>query len=87
MVIGKMKYLIGPASVWNVIGLNSGAHRDAVRDLVASECPSLICLQEMKLEIFTDFDMNKILGLGFDYVYLPTCHTHGGILLAWQPDT
>jgi hypothetical protein len=27
------------------------------------------------------------LGSGFDYVYLPAIHTHGGILLAWRSST
>lgn len=35
------------------------------------------------MEENTDFDLLQIVGPGFDYVYLPAIHTHGGILVAW----
>jgi exonuclease III len=38
-------------AVWNVRGLNQRARRSAVRELVASECVSLLCLQETKLVV------------------------------------
>jgi hypothetical protein len=66
---------------WIVRGLNSSTRRDAVRDLVQSERLSLVCLEETKLDVINDFDVMQILGPGFDYVYLPTVHTRGGILV------
>jgi exonuclease III len=63
--------------VWNVRGLNSVVHRNAVWDLVAAEWISLVCLQETKLDVISDFDVIEILGLGFDYVFWPAVHTRG----------
>jgi hypothetical protein len=62
--------------------MNSDARQDSVRELVRSECLSLLCLQETKLDVITDFDIIQILGLGFDYVYLSPSHTQGGVLVA-----
>jgi exonuclease III len=52
--------------VWNVRGLNSRAHRDTVRQLVATERPSVICLQETKLYVLSNFDVIQLLGSSFD---------------------
>jgi exonuclease III len=68
--------------VWNVRGLNSSAHHDVVHDLVTTEKLSIVCLQETKLSVCSDFDVIQILGHGFDYFCLPAIHTRGGILLA-----
>jgi hypothetical protein len=46
--------------------------------IVASECVSLVCLQETKLDVITDHDVMEMLDQGFGFVYLPTVHTHGG---------
>jgi hypothetical protein len=48
--------------IWNVRGLNAGTHRAAVRDLVTSERPSLVCLQETKMNVICDFDIPQIIG-------------------------
>jgi exonuclease III len=64
--------------------MNSNARQDSVRELVRSECLSLFCLQETKLDVITDFDIIQILSLGFDYVYLSPSHTQGGVLVAWK---
>jgi exonuclease III len=69
---------------WNVRGLNSGAQRDVVRELIRAERLSLVCLQETTLDVINDFDVMQILGPGFDYVYLPTLHAIGGILVTWK---
>jgi hypothetical protein len=75
--------------LWNVRGLHSVAHRNAVRDLVVSESLSLACLQETKLDVISDFDVIQILGSGFDYVYLLVSTLMvgfcllGTILLGW----
>jgi hypothetical protein len=63
---------------WNIRGLNSGARRDSVTELVRSERISLIYLQETRLDVISDYDVMQILGLGFDYVCLPIVHTGGG---------
>jgi exonuclease III len=50
-----------------------------------AERPSIVCLQETKLDVISDFNDMQILGLGFDYAYLPTIQTWGGggIVLVW----
>jgi exonuclease III len=52
---------------WNFHGLNANGRRDVVRDLVASERPSIVCLQETKHDVLNDFDIMQLLGRGFDY--------------------
>jgi hypothetical protein len=69
--------------IWIVRGLHSDAHHNAIRDLVISERLSMVCLQETKLDVITDFDVIQILGSGFNYDYLPIVQTRGGILLGW----
>jgi exonuclease III len=65
-------------------GLNLGAHRDAVRELVREERISLVCLQEMKMHVISYYNILQILGPGFEYFFLPACQTRGGILVAWR---
>jgi exonuclease III len=65
------------ALIWNVRGLNAVSHCDMVRELVAAEWPSLVCLQETKKAIISNFDVMQLLGTGFDYVYLPVVQTRG----------
>jgi len=72
--------------VWNVRGLNSRARRNVVRELVAQERVSLLALQETKLNDCDDAIIRELVGVGFDYCFLPACHTCGGILLAWRTD-
>jgi hypothetical protein len=64
--------------VWNVCDLNSWARRDVVRELVAFEWPSIVCSQETKLHVISNFDVIQILGSGFDYTYLPLLDSGGG---------
>jgi exonuclease III len=70
--------------MWNVRGLNSWVHHDVVRELVATEQPSIVCLQETILQVMSDFDVMKVLGTGFDYTFLPSTNTREGILVAWK---
>jgi exonuclease III len=77
----------GNIVIWNVRGLNSRSRRDVVRELVTSERPSIVCLQETKLDVISQSDILQILGQGFDYFYLLADQTHGGILLAWLSST
>jgi exonuclease III len=72
--------------VWNVCGLNAQLHKDAVRELVAAEKPSIVCLEETKIHVILVFDLMQIVGAGFDYFFLPVVQTRGGILVAWKSD-
>jgi exonuclease III len=63
---------------WNVRGLNSRAHQDVLHELVASEQCSIICIQETKKQVFSDYDIAQLLGTGFDYTFLPSAQTRGG---------
>jgi exonuclease III len=55
-----------------------------IRELIKAEHISFVCLQETKRDVISDFDLLQIVGLSFDYFYLPARHTHGGILVAWR---
>ena len=70
--------------IWNVRGLNSRARRSVVRELVAQERFTLVALHERKLDMCTDAMILEMLGVGFDYFFVPATHTCGGILLAWH---
>jgi exonuclease III len=70
--------------IWNVRGLNSGTHQDALCSLVDAERPSLVCIQETKLSQIDDYVISQLLGTGFDYFVLPADHTRGGTLVAWK---
>jgi exonuclease III len=61
--------------VWNVRGLNSRVRRDVMRELVAAELPTFVCLQETKLNVFNNYDMLQLLGHGFGYAFLPFVQT------------
>jgi hypothetical protein len=67
---------------WNVRGLHARAHHDAVRELVRAELISFVCLQETRMDAFSDFDIMQLLGSGFEYSYLLAAQTRGGVLLA-----
>jgi exonuclease III len=73
--------------IWNVRGLNSRSHCDTVRELIRAERPSIVCLQETKLSVISEFDVIQIISVGFDYYYLSAVGTHGGILVAWRSST
>lgn len=71
--------------IWNVRGLNNKPHRDAVRELVASTTPEIVCLQETKIQQLTTHTILTTLGSEFsDYVHLPAQGTRGGVLIAWK---
>jgi hypothetical protein len=55
-----------------------------VRELAAAERSSILCLQENKLHVISDFDVIQLLCAGFDYTYLPSIQTCGVILVAWK---
>jgi exonuclease III len=69
---------------WNVRGLNAGARRQVVRDLVADHHAQVVCLQETKLQAVNDFTITETLGSHFvgGYAILPAEGTCGGVILA-----
>ena len=71
---------------WNVRGLNSRASRVCVRDVVVLEAVSVVCLQETKVQLFSDVMLSELLGADFDYLILPSVGASGGILAAWRKD-
>jgi exonuclease III len=73
--------------IWNVRGLNSGSHHDALHSLVASERLSLICIQETKLVVISDFDLVQLIGAGYEYSLLLAAGSCAGILVAWKSST
>ena len=71
--------------VWNVRGLNSPACRNVVAQVVAAANPSVVCLQETKMEVVTLDVVRHCLGYKFgNFYYLSASGTRGGILLAWD---
>lgn len=71
--------------VWNVRGLNAPARRNAVFQVVSTVSPSIVCLQETKLEVVSQAIVQHCLGNKFErFFYLPAAGTRGGILLAWD---
>jgi exonuclease III len=73
---------------WNVRGLNNAATREAVRMLLQKIRPTIICLQETKLD-----SINAMLAAEFlvsncsgSFVSLEAQQTRGGILIAWDQD-
>jgi exonuclease III len=66
----------------NIRCLNARSHRNALRELVATERSSIVCIQETKLHVISDYDVVQFLGTGFAYCYLPADQTRGGILVA-----
>ena len=68
---------------WNVRGLNERARRDNVRTLVDDVRPSIVCLQETKLNVISEYLVFAMLGMNFtEFAYLPASNTRGGILVA-----
>jgi hypothetical protein len=55
-----------------------------VHELVTAKCPTFVCLQETKLNVFNDCDMLQLLRHNFDYAFLPSVQTQGDILIAWS---
>lgn len=68
---------------WNLRGLNAQARRDNVRTLVDDIRPSIVCLQETKLDVINEFLVFSMMGTDFaEFAYLPASDTRGGILVA-----
>ncbi|XBH90172.1 hypothetical protein VPH35_081915 [Triticum aestivum] len=72
---------------WNVHGLNCPARRSAVRSMIASVSPSVVCIQESKLADVSPSMVVEACGDAFqDFFILPADGTRGGIILAWRCD-
>lgn len=69
---------------WNVRGLNSQIRRDVVRDMVRTTKPTVVCLQQTKLQLISDDIVMQTLGTQFreHYFFLPADGVKGGILVA-----
>lgn len=68
---------------WNVRGLNDTARCDTVHTLVDDVHPSIVCLQEMKLDVISQHLVFAMLGINFtEFAYLPASNTRGSILIA-----
>lgn len=71
--------------IWNVRGLNKKSHRDAVRTLISTTRPDIVCLQETKRQDMSTQILLSMLGQEFDHhVTCPALGTRGGILIAWK---
>jgi hypothetical protein len=63
---------------WNVRGLNDSARRDTVRSLVDDMRPAIVCLQETKLNVISEFVVFGMLWVNFrEFAYLPASDTRG----------
>lgn len=72
--------------VWNVRGLNSRARHDAVREFVAHEHATVVCLVETKTAVLSARMANDLMGGVIGYVCLPAVGVVGGIVVAWRSD-
>ena len=71
--------------VWNVRGLNNQTRRNAIFQMVNVVRPSIVCLQETKMELVTTEVVAHCLGNKLEsFYYLLAIGTRGGILLAWD---
>lgn len=71
--------------VWNVRGLNNLARRNVMSQAVQAASPSIVCLQETKMETITVDVVRHCLGNKFkNFFYLPAVGTRGAILVAWD---
>lgn len=69
---------------WNVRGLNAPAKKEAVKLLMQQHKPTVVCLQETKLQDVSKNCIVQILGPNFqnNFFFLPADGTRGGIILA-----
>lgn len=73
---------------WNVRGLGEPHKCNLVRDTLTTCLPSIICLQETKLDSTDQFKAATFLPSQFkSFMCLDANSTRGGILTAWDPAT
>lgn len=65
-------------------GLNDQARRDNVRKVVNIAKSAVVCLQETKLVLISDWNIVAFLGAEYhNFVYLPAQNIGVDILMAW----
>ncbi|XP_077232581.1 uncharacterized protein LOC143869909 [Tasmannia lanceolata] len=70
---------------WNVNGLGSLAKRAQVKEMVNRCKPSLVCLQETKLEVIDKVTVQSIGLTGqWSFSFVGSIGLSGGILVAWE---
>ena len=69
---------------WNVRGLNDGVKRASVRNLISASNATIVCLQETKIESWTQSLLVETVGpvLARNCSFLPSIGAAGGILMA-----
>jgi len=72
---------------WNVRGLGDSDKCGIVRNAICDVKPSIVCLQETKLQNIDFFKAKSFLpsNLASSHVCAPADGTRGGILTAWDP--
>jgi exonuclease III len=71
---------------WNIRGLGGMEKRKEVRKLVWEKSPTIVCLQETKLQVCDDFLCSSLWGtspVGFSF--RPSVGASGGLLTLWDP--
>jgi exonuclease III len=70
---------------WNVRGLGRRRKRDDVRAAIDNNLPSILCLQETKLDSISQFFASSFLPQSLrSFVFKPASGSSGGILTAWD---
>ena len=70
---------------WNVRGLNDGANRTCIRNLLHSWKADIVCLQETKLESVSRGLIRSLWCCRYvDWLCLDSIGASGGILLMWD---
>ena len=70
---------------WNIHGLNAIEKHDAVRDKIEESACSIICLQEIKMQIIDMSFLRKFTPQIFDkFDFIPSNGASGGILVIWN---
>jgi exonuclease III len=69
---------------WNVRGLNSVVRREAVKLMIQQANPTIICLQETKLNSVDGRLAMELLGPRFNnhLAFIPADEIRGGVLIA-----
>jgi hypothetical protein len=62
--------------------LNLRVRRDVVRDVVRDKRVSILCLEETKMDVISPRIILEMLGLNFEYYFLPVVGLRWGMLLA-----
>jgi hypothetical protein len=71
--------------LWNVRGIGDLDKCDVVRDAIMTAAPSIVCLQETKLQDVTEFSAKRFLPPSLDSLhFISATNSRGGILVAWS---